>query len=786
MLVLKVLKFFLLDINGETTPEGSEIRLWGIDERGKHILIIDRSFKPRFYAIPKQDSPPKTLVETLSSSKNENKDIIDVSVEEKKFFNGKVNAVKITCKSSDAVEGVAKKLAKNELVHQVLENDIRYASLYLLEKDLIPCRWNELEVEKYTFPEAGVDNAYIAVGSPRPSSLETSPDFRLLAFSSVAFAEKGSPHAAKDPISIISAATNDGQVRSFVRSIVSDRDLISEFASFLTEFDPHIVAGFESNSMAWPYLIERAKESRASLAVGRLGSQPHTSVHGHVSITGRTSVDILDYAGELPEVKIKTLENVAAFLGIKLDVALPDELELADKWKAPEGKAQLIKSSQIQARAILEMTRRFLEFGMELSSLTFMPLDQVGTAAVGHRVDSYLMKEAYKQGHLIPHRTEQPYVRYQGAVVLAPRQGLHENVVSLDFASMYPNLMILYNLSPDTFIPRSEQTSEDACWVIEGLGHRFRKTPPGLYTTALSNLISFRSKVKKKLSDESLPESEKRVLRERERAVKVITNACYGYAGWTGARWYVREVAESAAALGRKSITQVIERCKEIDLSVIYADTDSVFVTLDEAKVDSLLRWVSEKLHLDIRPDKTYQRVLFTEAKKKYAGLLADGALDIVGMEVVRGDWSEIAKKVQEKVIELILREASPNKAKDYVLSAIDELRRGNVSMQDLIIWKSLIKEIEEYKVKAPHVEVAKKYLSSGRELLPGDKIGYIVTKKGGKLYEKAQPYFAVTPDQVDTEYYVSNQVVPAAARILEVFKIGQDQLLLGRQRSLQ
>jgi len=219
---------------------------------------------------------------------------------------------------------------------------------------------------------------------------------------------------------------------------------------------------------------------------------------------------------------------------------------------------------------------------------------------------------------------------------------------------------------------------------------------------------------------------------------------------------------------------------------VIYADTDSVFVTLDEAKVDSLLRWVSEKLHLDIRPDKTYQRVLFTEAKKKYAGLLADGALDIVGMEVVRGDWSEIAKKVQEKVIELILREASPNKAKDYVLSAIDELRRGNVSMQDLIIWKSLIKEIEEYKVKAPHVEVAKKYLSSGRELLPGDKIGYIVTKKGGKLYEKAQPYFAVTPDQVDTEYYVSNQVVPAAARILEVFKIGQDQLLLGRQRSLQ
>lgn len=157
----------------------------------------------------------------------------------------------------------------------------------------------------------------------------------------------------------------------------------------------------------------------------------------------------------------------------------------------------------------------------------------------------------------------------------------------------------------------------------------------------------------------------------------MITNACYGYAGWTGARWYAREVAESAAALGRKSITQVIDRCKETGIPVIYADTDSVFVSRDEAKVNSLLRWVSENLRMEIRPDKDYRRVLFTEAKKRYAGLLADGTLDIVGMEVVRSDWSEIARKVQERVIDLVLRDGSPNNAKMYALNAIDQLRRG-------------------------------------------------------------------------------------------------------------
>jgi DNA polymerase I len=414
-----------------------------------------------------------------------------------------------------------------------------------------------------------------------------------------------------------------------------------------------------------------------------------------------------------------------------------------------------------------------------------MPLDQVATAAVGHRVDSYLIKEAYAQGHLIPHRSEETYMRYQGAVVLAPHEGLHENVIALDFASMYPNLMILYNLSPDTFVRAGERIDEDACWTVEPLGYRFRKTPAGLYTAALANLISFRDSVKMRLKNKALSEAERRLLEERERAVKVITNACYGYAGWIGARWYVREVAEAAAALGRKSIMQVIERCKETDLPVIYADTDSVFVTHEERRVNSLLHWVNENLHMDIRPDKVYRRILFTEAKKRYAGLLSDGGLDIVGMEVVRGDWSEIARKTQERVIELVLKEASPTKAKEYLLDSVDELRRGHVPIQDLVIWKSLTKPIEEYKVRAPHVEVAKRYLRAGRELLPGDKIGYVVTKKSGKLYEKAQPYFDVKPDEVDVEYYVTNQVVPAAARILEVFKISQDQLLLGRQRSL-
>jgi DNA polymerase I len=686
----------------KTTPHGSEIWLWGIDDHDRNVLVVDRSFRPYLYAIPKEGSVPATISDVLHSLETGCTDNVESSVEEKKLFGQIVKAVKITCTSTETLEAAAKHLSKRGLVEQIIGNDIRYSSLYLYDRGVIPCKWHETETEALGTSDALTGNAYLSHGSPHPIALKGNPRLRILAFSTVAFAEKGSPHASQDPVSVISVATSDAKARSFSRMNESDRDIITDFANYLMEFDPDIVAGFESNRIGWPYLIERAQRSGATLGISRLGLQPHTSVYGHVSIAGRTSLDMLDYANELPDIKVKTIENVAESLGIKLNAILPDQLDFAKTWNSPQDKPLLLRGADAYARAILETTERFLEFGMALSSLTCMPLDQVATAAVGYHVDSYLIKEAYQQGHLIPPRRGQVYERYQGAIVLAPQAGLHENVVVLDFASMYPNLMILYNLSPDTLVSPTEDCDNSSCWTIEGLGFRFRKTPPGLYKNALTSLIATRNGIKKEIQTESLSDSERRILQQQERAVKVITNACYGYAGWTGARWYAREVAELAAALGRKSITQVIDRCKETSIPVIYADTDSVFVTRDEAKVSSLLRWVSENLRMEIRPEKDYRRVLFTEAKKRYAGLLADGRLDIVGMEVVRSDWSEIARKVQERVIDLVLRDGSPNNAKMYALNAIDQLRHGKTTVRDLIIWRSLTKPIEEYRVNAP------------------------------------------------------------------------------------
>jgi len=491
-------------------------------------------------------------------------------------------------------------------------------------------------------------------------------------------------------------------------------------------------------------------------------------------------LDLADFADEFPDVKVKTLQNLAAYLRVMDTVqhAVVEEVYFADYWDDKQKRSALKSFSLDNARRVKGVTTALLSFAMQLSSLVSLPLDHVTTAAVGFRVEWFLIKHAQKIGELIPKRVEQAYVPYTGGIVLKPQAGLHENIAVLDFKSMYPNIMIAYNLSPDTYVSPNEQVPQSGVFEAPEVKHRFQKEPAGFYKEVLSYLIGVRGEIRAKMKALSAKSVEYQVLDARQKAVKVITNAAYGYAGWVGARWYRKPVAEAASAWGRYTILAAIKMAEDAGLKVVYGDTDSLFVAYEEVKTRELERQIEQKLGLDVERGKVYVRVFFTEAKKRYAGLLPDGNLDIVGLEVIRGDWAEVARKVQERVLEIILKEQSAEKAADFVRRVIAELRQRKVPFRDLIIWKTLTKPIEEYKVKAAHVEAAKALRSKGWTITVGDKVGYVVLAGEGRLYDKAKPYVFAVYDEVDVEYYVSKQIVPAAARVLEFFGVNEDDLL--------
>ncbi|NWG11805.1 DNA polymerase II, partial [Candidatus Bathyarchaeota archaeon] len=668
-----------------------------------------------------------------------------------------------------------------EGVKDCLEDDIRYSMRYLIDNNVVPCGWHEVETkEDINAKNIQVDTVYVAKSFPKLLEKADVPKLKILGFSTICYSREGSPKPDRNPIIIISVATNSGEQKQFLANEgKNDKTLIEDFVDCVRSFDPDIVVGYGTNEQDWQYLNARCKKHGLRLHVDRAGTEPHTSVYGHVSLTGRANIDLYDFADEFPEVKIKTLENLADYLGVmKIENrTLIEDIDFADYWDDKSKHGILKKFSMENTCCVMGIADAILDFVMQLSNLVGLPPDHVGTAAVGFRVEWFLIKHAQNIGELVPRRVEQPYRPYAGAIVLQPEPGLHENVAVLDFKSMYPNLMITYNLSPDTYIQPKEPQPSGGVYEAPEVKHKFRKEPAGFYKEVLSYLIKAREEVRSKMKKTTQKSTEYRVLDARQKAVKVITNASYGYAGWVGARWYIKPVAEAATAWGRHTILTTVKMAEKAELKVIYGDTDSLFAKNEPEKIEKLSKEIEEKQGLEIKPDKVYVRIFFTEAKKRYAGLLPSGQLEIVGLEVIRGDWAAVAKKVQEKVLEIILKEQSPQKAAKSVQQFINELREKRVPYRDLIIWKTLTKPVEEYEIKASHVEAAKMLMKKGWKLAAGDKIGYVAVVGTGRLYERVKPYIFASYDDVDIEYYVSKQVVPVAARILESFGVTEEQL---------
>jgi DNA polymerase I len=768
-------------MNEDRSQSQPTLRLWAIDDEARRVLIQVTEIAPYFYFLPDENESSDSIRDQLLRAREKFPKIIRVESETKKLLGHVRNVLKVSCSDSEALMTYARNIRKLLGKGRTFEEDLRLSVRYITDTDLTPCGWHECEVERIEARGADVDCAFVANGVPVSIKEYTAPALRILAFVMVAVGEKGSARPERDSIRAIATATSQGNLETFVAEGTDDSQLLRDFTTLVRKFDPDIIVGFESNGVVWPYIIERCKLRKLKLAVGRDTSEPHTSVFGHVSVAGRAAVDVFDIAGGMQEVKMKTIQNVAEFLRIPSagKVKTIEESERYKLLKDESGRRMLIQDARANAQSLLELAEATINYPIQLSALTGLPLDQVMAASVGFRVDSFLVKQAHRTGELIPARIEQPFYTYRGALVLEPQTGLHSNIVVLDFSSMYPTLMEKYNLSPDTLVRPGESVSEESVFVIPEVKHRFRKEPDGFYRIVLLALIQERNTIKKEMAKLEEQSIRYRVLRERERAVKITTNACYGYAGWAGARWYAKEVAESATALGRDVINKTIEKAESLGLRAIYGDTDSIFVGDDPDKVRQVQDWAEREFGLDIRRERKFVRVLFTEAMKRYAGLLQDGSLDIAGLEVVRGDWSDIARQVQEQVLTRILRDQSTEKAVEDVRTTIRRLRNGEVPLADLTIRKTLTKPIEDYAVRTPHVEVARQLVRQGWDLTVGDKVAYVITKGPGKLFQKAKPSSQVRVEDVDMDYYLDNQIKPAAMRILERFGVNERQLIV-------
>ncbi|HUV03339.1 MAG TPA: DNA-directed DNA polymerase [Desulfobacteria bacterium] len=833
---------FLLDVDyitekGEDGHDRAVIRLWCKSTDGADFVVLDRTFEPYFYALPYSYSPfyghhdepelagKKRLVEEICVYREDE----EIGVKRVEFCTRKLlgstrQSLKIFVAHPSHVPLLREVVRKQGLI--VLEADILFAIRYMIDKGLKPFDGLRVEGEE-------IDSNY-AHTADRTAMLASSvsykqmPGSELPALKTLAFdcematqGGHGMPSPRRDPIVIISVAFHeDGEIKSKL-FVLSDEDyeagddeaVLREFLEFVEEFQPEIIVGYNSDGFDWPYIRERAKLHGIRLNLGADGSAvryERGKMLPSVNIVGRLNVDLFKLAKrDLGAVKVKTLENVAEFLGVlrKDDRVNLSPREINECWFDTSARESLYEYAKDDAVSTLGIAEKMLPLQIELSKMIGYPLDELAKMGRGRQVEAFLSAEAFKREELVPSKTGGEKT-FEGAFVLPPERGLHEDVIDLDFSSMYPTIMISFNVSPDTFV--ESPGSEDDVYRAPEVGHAFRKTPDGFFKRIMSDLITRRGALKTEMKTHDKNSDAYRVLDIQQQSIKILTNSFYGYTGWSGAKFYKRECAEATTAWGRHFIKRTVQMAEDFGLKVIYGDTDSIFVKLPSEldvegdrktellkKAREASKRISEELPLNLALEDFFKSVFFTGKKKRYAALTDSGEIVVRGLEVRRGDWCELAKEVQTKVIELILKEKDPEKAMRYVKSVLKNLKEGRIPVDKLTIHKTLTRKISSYETKQAHVIAAERALAAHISYEVGSKIPYVIIKGGGKTSDRAFPVDLIERSEgneiyaegrkyaIDIAYYIQHQIIPVAHRVLQLFGYDISSFEEGGQKTL-
>ncbi len=186
--------------------------------------------------------------------------IVKTEVEERKFFGKPVQSIKICCKVATETMKLAKTLRSFEGVKECLEDDIRVAMRYLIDNNVAPCAWHEVEAEEEE-KKSGirVDKVYAAKSIPRQLDRVDKPKLKTLSFSMISYSREGSPKPDRNPIVIISTIASNGEEKQFLQAKTKTTSpLLQQFIAYVCQFDPDVIVSFGANARDWDYLIKRS------------------------------------------------------------------------------------------------------------------------------------------------------------------------------------------------------------------------------------------------------------------------------------------------------------------------------------------------------------------------------------------------------------------------------------------------------------------------------------------------------------------------------------------------
>ena len=795
-------KFYPIDID-----EKVGVRLFGRTEDGKSVVVLDKSQESYFYIIPEKEINLDRFIDNIKDVEMEDNGIYytieKVVVVDKKYLGDNVKAIKIIVDKPASIKIIKEELKKLPEVSEELEDDIPFYRKYLIDKDITPLTLCEVDGELRE--DAGILHID---GKVSQISEKICDNYRMLAFDIETYSTASEEAIGDNPIISLALYGNDGfrkvitwkrfkDANEDIEFVGSEDELIERFKVHIKDYDPDFLVGYYSDGFDFPQIIDRAKKYKISLDLGKDKGNINFAESGKIKsakIGGIVHLDIYKFISKIMAGSLNldsySLGSVSnAILGEnKLQM---DFVDINQAWD--KGDVRGICDYNLQdSRLTLRLAERILPNLIEIAKIVGINIFDVCRVSYGQLVESYLIKRAKEFNVLIPNKPSGDIIAmrrvhtYQGGFVMEPKPGLYENLVVLDFMSLYPSIIVSKNISPSSLNYNKGYKSPD---IVDESGRKvnyYFDEKEDFIPSVIRELIVRKQRIKEIIKENK----DDNVLMARSYGLKTIANSSYGYYAFFGARWYSKECASSITAFGREFVQDVIKKAEKFGLDVIYADTDGFAARLGNRSKDDVLKFLG-KLNkelpglMELELEDFYKSGIFVSkkgklggAKKKYALINENGKMKIIGFETIRRDWSLIARQTQRKVLEIVLKENNKEKALNYVKDVISKLRGKEVKVKDLTIFTQLRMKLEDYVQIGPHVSVAKKMQQKGIKVGRGDTILFVIKAGKGMIRDRADIPKDVNEGDYDEEYYVNNQIIPSVEKIFEVLGYNKEDLI--------
>lgn len=456
----------------------------------------------------------------------------------------------------------------------------------------------------------------------------------------------------------------------------------------------------------------------------------------------------------------------------------------------------------VDARNSFWSTETGLEGLVEVARLSKIPVQRAARRSIGTGISSIQLDLAYRQGYLIPWKKSQPEAwksaatllkADRGGLVYQPLTGVYEDVIELDFVSMYPTIMVRCNVSPETV----NCTCCEPQSIVPQIEYSICRRRAGLTSVALGPIIAKRKQYKAIVRElaaraKSDPEAaERRTHCDRcQGAIKWLLVCCFGYLGYRNARFGRIEAHEATCAFSREKLIEAKEVCEAQGFDVLHAIVDCFWLRraaqTNDDQIAALCREIETVTGLDIAVEGRYRWIVFLPSRRdsespvpnRYFGCFHDGKLKYRGIEVRRHDQVPFAQKVQEQILELLRgaeNVAAIRAMKDELFAIYREaeaaLRTREVDMENLILRRATSMEAEEYRGNNMTAVAARQARRAGLPLHAGEAVKFVVINAKDRDPDSRLRLVALLrpEDAYDVAFY-QEQVRRAAATVLEPF----------------